>query len=283
MPVIKTEHNKENPYFMLNKEVANDKNLSLKALGLWMKCMAKKSDWHFHVSALVKESKEGKDAIYSALNELIKAGYCVRGQKRSVKGGTFDTVEYTIYEFSVLTDKEKHESPEGLKNKVPQTGLPLTDNPPLVSNDLNKDIKKLKQKKKSKQPPPHPQPGESSGDDVSLESKTLTEKLITAIEKVNPAYEPSSVNIISKHIDAILKNSKISAQDIEGVVSYALGNSFHGSHLLKRKNFGIYLQKNFPALFQANRAKPKKERQFAPCSDDNRALAAMREMEANSI
>lgn len=126
--IIRTVHNKENPYVMLNRQVVNDPKLSLKARGLWATCMSKPNDWHFHVSALVKELKEGKTAVYSALGELIDAGYCIRGQKRDVEGGRFATVEYILYEFPV-TEEDRAVLENYFKNKLPYSGFPQADCP----------------------------------------------------------------------------------------------------------------------------------------------------------
>lgn len=137
--IIRTVHNRENPYVMVNKAIVNDPRLSLKALGLWIKCMSKPDNWKFHVSALVKELKEGKTAIYSALDELIEAGYCIRGQRRATEDGRFESVEYVMYEFPA-TEEDKQILEEYFKNSLPrsgfpQPGFPHAENQPLINTD----------------------------------------------------------------------------------------------------------------------------------------------------
>lgn len=145
--IIKTIHNRENPFVQINREALNDKKLSLKARGLWATCLSKPQDWHFHVSALVKELKEGKTAIYSALEELIEAGYCIRGQKREIEGGRFQSVEYIIYEFPA-TEDDKALLEDYFKNSLPHSGFPLPEDPLaenqplLITDSKEKELEK---------------------------------------------------------------------------------------------------------------------------------------------
>lgn len=137
MAVIRTSHNRENPYVMLNKHIFNGSGLSLKARGLWGTCMSKPDNWNFHVSALIKELKEGRTAIYSALNELMEAGYCIRGQRKCIKGARFQAVEYLIYEYP-YSEEEKEAADEYFKSSVlppenTQSGFQHTEKAPLIN------------------------------------------------------------------------------------------------------------------------------------------------------
>lgn len=111
MSVIRVVHNKENPYVMLNKKALWDQNLSLKAVGLWARCMSRPDDWRFNVSELAENSKEGRKAIDSAIHELIKFDYAVRIEhyEKDPKGKFTDgNVEYVFFEFAASQeDKDK--------------------------------------------------------------------------------------------------------------------------------------------------------------------------------
>lgn len=101
MSIVRTEHNKSNPYVMLNKSVLENPKLSWEAKGLWGYLMSRPDNWKISVPQLSKiyEGKGGGEkAIYSILNELIKEGYCTRIQTKG-KDGCFNSYEYTITEF----------------------------------------------------------------------------------------------------------------------------------------------------------------------------------------
>lgn len=100
MSIIRTEHNKENPYVMLNKRVLEDPNLSWAAKGLWSYLMSRPDDWIVsvaHLSTIYNEKGGGEKAIYSLLRELEKFGYCHKQQIR-VEKGQFAKYEYVITE-----------------------------------------------------------------------------------------------------------------------------------------------------------------------------------------
>lgn len=121
MTVIRVKH--ENNYVVLHKEILNNSEISLKAKGFWAFCMSKPDNWEFHVNQLEKTLKEGKEAIYSTIKELIKFGYITRHAIKD-KNGRFVAVTYEIYETSQL------------KKILPHRENPDADNPPLLSNDL---------------------------------------------------------------------------------------------------------------------------------------------------
>lgn len=106
MTIIRIEHNKNNPYVILNRSALEDENLSWAAKGLWAYLMSRPDDWNIsvaHLSSIYEDKGGGERAIYSILKELIKNGYCQRNQKVGKKG-QFGKYEYIITEF---------------KNKVP--------------------------------------------------------------------------------------------------------------------------------------------------------------------
>jgi len=75
-------------------EWARDARLSRRARGLLLEVMSHRVGWHVTIRSLAKAGKEGKDAIQSALNELVTHGYVRRVQSRS--GGRFAEIEYEL-------------------------------------------------------------------------------------------------------------------------------------------------------------------------------------------
>src|SRR5580765_9040605 len=57
--IVRVVHNRENPYVQINKISLWDIGLSLKATGLWARCLSRPNNWTFSLSELIKKCKEG--------------------------------------------------------------------------------------------------------------------------------------------------------------------------------------------------------------------------------
>jgi hypothetical protein len=95
MSVIRV--NKTKNYTVLSNYHFREKKMSLKAKGLLSLMLSLPDDWNYSISGLVKLSKDGKDGVMSALNELEKFGYLIRIRVVNEKG-QFSGVEYNIFE-----------------------------------------------------------------------------------------------------------------------------------------------------------------------------------------
>ncbi len=125
MSVIRTYHNKENPYLLINKKALQDNKLSLRARGLWALCLSYPDDWKFYVKHLVKECKEGRVSIYNAIEELIDNNYAIKmnyyekSKDGKIRGGG---VEYVFFEFKI-TAEEKMKFTEEFKKSFQHSGF----------------------------------------------------------------------------------------------------------------------------------------------------------------
>lgn len=81
MAVFRVERTKD--YTVMSNYHLRDKVLSLKAKGLLSQMLSLPDNWDFTLSGLCHINRESKDAIRTAINELEKAGYIVRGQKKN--------------------------------------------------------------------------------------------------------------------------------------------------------------------------------------------------------
>lgn len=122
----------------VSNSVLRNANLSLKAVGLFVRVLGLPPDWDFSVRGLQKIVKEGRDAIYSALAELIEHGYVERKQ-HGTEGGQYGEVEY------IFREEPQQKSGSQPRTGFPYTGFPYTDNPPQSKTISNKDIKKEKE------------------------------------------------------------------------------------------------------------------------------------------
>lgn len=116
-----------------------DKNLSLKAKGLLALIMSLPDDWEFTIDGLNAITKEGKTALYSAINELKEFRYCNVVVSRNAKG-IIEGNDYTFFEepYSVNLNIEN-----------PHAENPNMDNTPQLNIDYNKvKIEKNKEEEK---------------------------------------------------------------------------------------------------------------------------------------
>jgi len=84
MSVIRNRHNRKNNFVILDKKPLWDKELSLKAIGLWARCISRPDDWEFSIRELEKSCKEKEVALYGAIKELREAKLCLRVQQHWV-------------------------------------------------------------------------------------------------------------------------------------------------------------------------------------------------------
>lgn len=93
--------NKNAAFSTIDNTVTRDKTLSLKAKGLILTIMGLPDDWDFSVRGIVAIVKEGKAAVYSAINELREAGYVTRSAR--YENGKIVEWVYDFYERPVET------------------------------------------------------------------------------------------------------------------------------------------------------------------------------------
>ena len=130
MPIIRVRHNKDNPYFQLNRHALENPDLSFKAKGLHAYLMSKPDDWRVLEKNLVNSSTEGRDAIRSALKELRKLGYVERVKVKCERTGRFVDNELVVYE----TPIKQGDAPDRLETRPP--GNPDAGQPhPTQKND----------------------------------------------------------------------------------------------------------------------------------------------------
>lgn len=119
---------RENGYAIIDTHFLSDDRLSFKAKGVLSYLLSKPNGWQVYVADLVKRSKDGRDAVYSALRELEAAGYVERRQTRDEQTQRITGVETIVYERPIMDEP-------GTEN--PDKDEPLTDKPTQVINDLS--------------------------------------------------------------------------------------------------------------------------------------------------
>jgi len=94
------------PFAQVPNELLCDPAITFKAKGLWSYIQSKPEDYEFSSERIVEETKDGVDAIKSALVELEEIGYLIRKREQSGK------VDYFL-QFPKVENPSGGKSPQG--------------------------------------------------------------------------------------------------------------------------------------------------------------------------
>jgi hypothetical protein len=133
------------PYAQLGNKMLRDSCVSFAARGLLAFVLTYPTDWLFGPAWVCKEQKIGRDQFYSLINELLKAGYCIRRRERRLDG-TLGPVEYLFSDEPEMIGGKPANSPLPEKPDVaepevaePDVAEPDLANPITTKTDSNED------------------------------------------------------------------------------------------------------------------------------------------------
>lgn len=95
-------------FTQISNDLLNDEQLTLESKALLSIFLSNSDNWDLHMSEIIKRSKNGRDAHYSALKKLIKAGYIARLEFKQNSNNQFLKLEY------IFSDN-KEDINEGIK------------------------------------------------------------------------------------------------------------------------------------------------------------------------
>jgi hypothetical protein len=293
--IIRVVHNRENPFVQLNKEALWDCSLSLKATGLWARCMSRPNDWTFNIRELQGKCKEGRKAIDAAMHELIEHGYACRLEFSGKKtDGKFigKIIEYIFFEFPAsegeklkqleIFKKSFHDSVNGnfrianfRKDELLIKSSTQTEN---FQEDISPPIpphSRLKEKEPAKAVEER---DKSNLNLFSEEGLRIADDMIAALKEVKPTYKaPKLTTQILVEIDKMIRLDSRDPKLICLVFRWAVADSFWSDKMFK-PNPAKYLREKFDQLEMKMNAKPpQKERKFAPCSNTQAAVQALKD------
>lgn len=123
--------NKTSDYTVMSNTHFREKDMTLKAKGLLSLMLSLPESWDYSIGGLVLLSKDGKDSVMNALNELEEFGYLKRTKVTDEKG-RFAGYDYDIFE-TPQTEKPYAENPN---TDNPNTGKPNAENPPQLNTNI---------------------------------------------------------------------------------------------------------------------------------------------------
>lgn len=210
--IIRTVKNAENPFVMIDRRIFENDGLSLKAKGLLGYLLSRPDNWTICMADLVKRTKDGKDSVNSALDELIESGYVVKTEQQR-ESGKFSTCEYVVYEQPVLKNRDGETDAEKPQRKN-RDGKSATNN-----NDLNN--KEYNESEKA--------PAQNSEIDLSLTEKPtaietfefLKQSLVFGSEfGVISERQPnlSEINALVTEVDCFWSNKHLTKKQLLGKI-----------------------------------------------------------------
>lgn len=101
--------NKTRDYTVMSNAHFKERDMSLKAKGLLSLMLSLPDGWDYSIKGLCTLSKDGKDSVMNALEELEQLGYLSRTQATDERG-RFAGYDYDIYE-TPQTEKPYAENP----------------------------------------------------------------------------------------------------------------------------------------------------------------------------
>lgn len=205
MCIVRVQHNRKNPYVIIDKTSLWDENLSLEAVGLWSRLLSRPDDWHIRVTELTKSCGCGKEKINRILNELISNGYAYRYQTR--EKGKFREYETLVF--------ETKQTAEDIKEMFPQPGFPcpvfqVPTNPQLLSKESTKE--RLTDKKESI--PKKTQDSSPVGQELSI-------FLLQKLREKSPNFKEPNLAKWAQEMDLLLSKDNRSVPDVKRVIEWA--------------------------------------------------------------
>lgn len=97
MTLIRTVHDKENPYMMINAHVVNDNKISWQAVGVFFFLATLDPGWEFSLADIIHQSTDGGVIFGSALKELENAGY-LQVKREANKSGFDGKIQWCLFE-----------------------------------------------------------------------------------------------------------------------------------------------------------------------------------------
>lgn len=264
MTIIRTIHNRENPYVQLNKNALWDEKLSLKAAGLWARCMSRPDNWKFVIKELVNKCKEGRRAVDSAIQELIKYRYAMKVEhwEKDTEGKfTNGGVEYIFFEFPATDDEISHYQEE-FKKSFRYCGFGNRRNGNCRNDDLlNKEYSSLdnledNKEKECKERSPKAPP--------TAEAVALAEHLFKKIKERLPTVKLPNMKKWAQDMDKLLRIDKRTPEQIKEVIDWLPNDEWLHANVLSpsalRAKFDTICSK---MMLTKNKELIRKNRNFA--------------------
>lgn len=241
MTIIRVKHDRDNPYFMMNRCAVNDDRLSFKAVGILTYLLSKPDNWSVQEADLARRHTDGTTAVRSGLNELKEFGYVCKVPIRNQQGVVLrweDQVHESpnqtrITEIAVEEEHKAKKSADSLECGKPtltensdvglqRCGFParLISNGRLVSNEK----KQVMMSEKSDSSLVPEETGfnftEKREPEKKSASRIFAEKLHSSLSVKRKIFRPVDIKLWTKEIAKFIAESDLSVEEFEKVLDW---------------------------------------------------------------
>lgn len=148
MTVVRVEKTRD--FTVMSNAHLRDRTLSFKAKGVLSFMLSLPEDWNYSIEGLALFAADGRDAVTTAVRELVAAGYVERSQCHDERG-RMAGYEYVVHEAPI----DPHVAPAAGKPPAarpftdwPSTGKPSTENATQLNTDgQSTEVHKTEQQK----------------------------------------------------------------------------------------------------------------------------------------
>lgn len=221
MSVIRTLHDRKNPYVMLNKKTLWEPTLSLAAKGLWAQCISRPDNWTFHVTEIAKKNGVGRKTIDKLIKELSKLKLIYLHKESLRSGGRFsgNIQEYWIFE-TPYTEEVIEEFKKCFRDCHYREvgdgdfGNGNLQNGPLLNKEeeTNSSSLRSEEEKKTVLAPTSSSP--------SADAESLTDFFLSKIREEEPNFKEPNRKKWSTCFDRMIRLDKRSVQEIEDMICW---------------------------------------------------------------
>jgi hypothetical protein len=137
--IIRAKHDTNNPYFMMQRDTAQDERLSWESRGMLCYLLSKPDNWAIQVIDLTQQCGKGK--VYRIITELKKSGYIENRIRQRNSRGKWEWTPYILHESPIMVNNDHNPK---TRTRLPEHGEPDTEKREIIqsTDKQNKETKK---------------------------------------------------------------------------------------------------------------------------------------------
>ena len=301
-------HDASHSYSIISNDLIRNTTLSMECTAVLIYLLSHKQGWRITTKSLMLHLKGrmGRDKIRKVMNEAIAAGYMKR-DKMTLHRGEKGRVTRTVCRYTV-SERPKFKSPDapldknthaptsvlGQKTEIQSAGIQCAGDTGSLKNIIEERSTIRERREEKEQKKESAIADVSSKDDVVILTKSnthllkkasdISKEMIECMKQVKPDCRiPKNLTAMDTHVDFMIRLDNRSREQILDVFRFALSDDFWSDKMFK-PNPAKYLRDKFDQLSANMHRKPqKKERRFAPSSNDAEAHKKMEEMDKHAL
>lgn len=210
----------KNRYSVIPNDLVNNPEISLRAKGLFAFIQSKPEGWDFSADRISKQTKEGLQAVISALKELEKSGYLLREKIQNEHG---------------------HWGVNYILKESPFIEKPTIGNPPIGNPGIGKPINNIKKENTKKEVVKKKEFGDFFGIKNQIQEpiySVFDNERNEIFKKWFQYKREKKSSYTQTGIDTLLKTwFNKSNEELSKAVDYSIANNYQGLFEPKQNNF----------------------------------------------